>query len=78
MNVVFATVFQENGRLNMVLPGRLKPFEKDFSEIVRLEKARLIHNQRFKNIFAKIDIQPVFMNKSNLKNKNCLYKHVLN
>ena len=63
----FTTVFQENGRLNMVLPGSLKPFEKDISEIFRLEKARLIYNQRFKHIFTKIDIQPVFMNKSNLK-----------
>ena len=53
MNAVFATVFQENGKLNMVLHGSLKPFEKDLSEIFRLENARLIHNQCFKNIFAK-------------------------
>ena len=51
------------------LPGSLKPFEKDISQIFRLEKAKLIHNQHFKNIFAKIDIKPVFMNKSNLKNQ---------
>ena len=60
-------LFQEDGRLNFVLPGSLLTFKKEISEIFRLEKARLINNLRFQKVFAKIDIQPVFINRPNLK-----------
>ena len=65
--IVFASVFQENGRLNLVVPGSLLPFQKEISNIFRLEKAKFISNPRFHKVFAKIDIQPVFTNRSNLK-----------
>ena len=67
VTIVHATVFQEDGRLNLVLPGSLLPFKKEISEIFRLEKARFISNPRFQKVFAKTDIQPVFMNRPNLK-----------
>jgi len=60
-------LFQEDGRLNFVLPGSLLPFKKEISEIFRVEKARFINNLRFQKVFAKIDIQPVFINRPNLK-----------
>ena len=60
-------LFQEDGRLNLVLPGSLLPFKKEISEIFRVEKARFINNLRFQKVFAKIDIQPVFINRPNLK-----------
>ena len=67
MIIVFATVFQEDGRLNLVLPGSLQPFKKEISNIFRLEKAKFINNPRFHKVFAKVDIQPVFSNRPNLK-----------
>ena len=65
--IVIATVFQENGRLNLVLPGVLTPFKKEISNIFRLEKARIVYNRLFAKIFTNIDIQPVLTNKANLK-----------
>ena len=65
--IVYAFVFQEDGRLNLVLPGSLLPFKKEISQIFRPEKARFTNNPRFQNVFAKTDIQPVFMNRPNLK-----------
>ena len=67
MIIVFTTVFQEDGRLNMVLPGSLQPFKKEICNIFRLEKAKFISNPRFHKIFAKVDIKPVFSNRPNLK-----------
>ena len=60
--------FQENGRLNMVLPGSVLPFKKKISNLFRLEKAKFTQNQRFSKVFANIDMQPVFANRANLKN----------
>ena len=49
---VNATVFQEDGRLNLVF---------------RVEKAKFLNIPRFRKAFATTDIQPVFMNRPNLK-----------
>ena len=65
--VVDAIVFQEDGRLNMVLPGSLLPYKKEICEIFRVEKAKFMFNPRFQKAFASTDIQPVFINRPNLK-----------
>ena len=59
--------FQENGRVSLVLPGSLMQFDKEIKEIVRIEKARFLANQRFSRIFSNIEIGHVFANKANLK-----------
>ena len=77
MIFVCANVFQEDGRLNMVLPGSLQPFKKEICNIFRLEKAKFISNPRFHKIFAKVDIKPVFSNRPNLKKTACKDKDSL-
>ena len=64
---VYAIVFQEDGRLNTVLPESLLPYKKEVCEIFRGEKAKFMFNPRFQKAFASTDIQPVFMNRPNLK-----------
>ena len=59
--------FQEDGRLNLVLPGSMLPYKTEICEIFRGEKAKLMFNPRFQKDFASTDIQPVFMNRPNLK-----------
>ena len=59
--------FQESGRVSLVLPGSLMQFDKEIKEIVRIEKARFLANQRFSRIFSNIEIGHVFANKANLK-----------
>ena len=61
------TVFQVPGKVNLVLPGSLMPFKKEISNIFRVEKANFFGKKRFANVFADIDIQPVFQNGANLK-----------
>ena len=67
--VVFVntTVFSEDGRLNLVLPGSLLPYRKEIGEIFRIEKAKLFYIPRFQKAFATTDIQLVFLNRPNLK-----------
>jgi len=64
---VMLTVFQVPGKVNLVLPGSLMPFKKEISNIVRVEKANFLSKKRFANVFADIEIQPVFSNRANLK-----------
>ena len=59
--------FQENGRVSFILPGSLILFDKEIKEIVRVEKARFLANQRFSIIFCKIELGQVFSNNANLK-----------
>ena len=59
--------FQGNGRVSLVLPGSLMQFDKEIKEIVRIEKARFLANQRFSRIFSNIELGHVFANKANLK-----------
>ena len=42
-------------------------FDKEIKEIVRIEKARFLANQRFSRIFSNIELGHVFANKANLK-----------
>ena len=65
--VVICNLFQENGRVNLVLPGSLMQFNKEIKEIFRREKARFLANQRFSHIFSNIDLGHVFANNANLK-----------
>ena len=60
-------LFQEGGRVSLVLPGSLLQFDKEIKEIVRIEKARFLADQRFSRIFSNIEIGHVFANKANLK-----------
>ena len=64
---VICNLFQENGRVNLVLPGSLMQFNKEIKEIFRREKARFLANQRFSHIFSNIDLGHVFANNANLK-----------
>ena len=64
---MISTVFQALGKVNLVLPGTLLPFKKEISNIVRVEKANFLSKKRFANVFADIEIQPVFSNRANLK-----------
>ena len=59
--------FQENGRVSLVLPGSLMKFDEEIKEIIRIEKARFLANQRFSQIFANIELGHVFANNANLK-----------
>jgi len=61
------TVFQVPGKVNLVLPGSLMPFKKEISNIFRVEKANFLSKKRFANVFADIEIQPVFSHRANLK-----------
>ena len=60
-------LFQENGRLSLVLPGSLMKFDKEIKEIIRIEKARFLANQCFSQIFSDIELGHVFANNANLK-----------
>ena len=66
---MIATVFQALGKVkcNLVLPGTLMPFKKEISNIFRLEKVSFLSKKRFANVFADIEIQPVYQNRANLK-----------
>ena len=64
---MITTFFQENGRLNMVLPGSRLPFKKEIRDIFRLAIAKLIQNKHFSRVFPNIDMQPIFANRANLK-----------
>ena len=64
---MICNLFQENGRVNLVLPGSLMQFNKEIKEIFRREKARFLANQRFSHIFSNIDLGHVFANNANLK-----------
>ena len=43
------------------------PFKKDISNIFRVEKANFLSKKRFANVFADLEIQPVYLNRANLK-----------
>ena len=64
---VILTVFQVPGKVNLVLPGSLMPFKKDITNIFRVEKVNFWSKKRFANVFADLEIQPVFLNRANLK-----------
>ena len=66
---VIATVFQALGKVkcNLVLPGMLMPFKKEIANIFRLEKNNFLCKKRFADVFANIEIQPVYQNRANLK-----------
>ena len=64
---MICNLFQENGRVNLVLPGSLMQFNKEIKEIFRREKARFLANKRFSHIFSNIDLGHVFANNANLK-----------
>jgi hypothetical protein len=64
---VILTVFQVPGKVNLVLPGSLVPFKKDITNIFRVEKVNFMCKKRFANVFADLEIQPVFLNRANLK-----------
>ena len=59
--------FQALGKVNFVLLGTLMPLKKEISNIFRLEKANFLSKKRFANVFADIEIQPVYQNRANLK-----------
>ena len=73
---MISTVFQDLGKVkvNLVLPGILRPFKKEISNIFRAEKTNFLCKKRFANVFADIEIQPVFQNRANLKKKKCKIK----
>ena len=64
---VICNLFQEDGRVNLVLPGSLMQFNKEIKEIFKREKASLIANKRSSQIFSKIEVGHVFSNNANLK-----------
>ena len=64
---MICNLFQENGRVNLVLPGSQMQFNKEIKEIFRREKAGFLANQRFSHIFSNIDLGHVFANNANLK-----------
>ena len=64
-------VFQETdpfSSVNLILPGSLLPFKKEIVEIFRKEKAVLFRKQRYAKIFRDISIEPIFSNRSSIKN----------
>ena len=68
--------FQEDGRLNLVLPGSLLPYKKEIGEIFRVEKAKFLNIHRFCKAFATTDIQPGFMNRPKSEKTDCKNKLV--
>ena len=64
---VICNLFQEDGRVNLVLPGSLMQFNKEIKEIFRLEKAKFLANKGFSHIFSNIEVGHVFANNANLK-----------
>ena len=42
-------------------------FDKEIKEIIRIEKARFLANQRFSHVFSNIELGHVFANNANLK-----------
>ena len=64
---VIYNLFQEGGRVSLVLPGSLMKFDKEIKEIIRIEKARFLANQRFSRVFSDIELGHVFANNANLK-----------
>ena len=66
-SLVISTVFQVPGKVNLVLSGSLMPFKKEIANIFRVEKANFLSKKRFANVFADLEIQPVYLNRANLK-----------
>ena len=54
-------------RCNLVLPGTLMPYKKDIARIFNSEKTNFLSKKRFNNVFANIEVQPVYQNRANLK-----------
>ena len=65
--LLYLQCFQEDKRVNWVLPGSLMPLEKGINSIFRTEKARLMSNPRFSKIFSNVEIKHVFSNRATLK-----------
>ena len=64
-------VFQETdpfSSVNLILPGSLLPFKKEIVNIFRNEKQILFRKQRYAKVFRDISIEPVFSNRSSIKN----------
>ena len=64
-------VFQETdpfSSVNLILPGSLLPFKKEIVSIFRNEKQTLFRQQRYAKVFRDISIEPVFANRSSIKN----------
>ena len=64
---MICNILQEDGRVNLVLPGSLMQFNKEIKEIFRREKASLLASKRFSQIFSNIQVGHVFSNNANLK-----------
>ena len=43
------------------------PFKKEIANIFSSEKTNFLYKKRFADVFANIEIQPVFQNRANLK-----------
>ena len=68
---VICNLFQENGRVNLVLPGSLMQFNKEIKEFFRREKARFLANKRFSHIFSNIEVGHVFANNAKIEKIDC-------
>ena len=64
-------VFQETdpfSSVNLILPGSLLPMKKEIVNVFRNEKQILFRKQRYAKVFRDIRIEPVFANRSSIKN----------
>ena len=66
-SLVIPTVFQGPEKVNLALPGSLMPFKKDIAAIFIVEKASFLSKKHFANVFADLEIQPVYLNRANLE-----------
>ena len=54
-------------RLNFILPGCLTPFKDEICKMFAIEKRKFLANKRFSAVFQNTSLQPVFLNRQNLK-----------
>ena len=54
-------------RLNFILPGCLTPFKDEICKMFAIEKRKFLANKRFFAVFQNTSLQPVFLNRQNLK-----------
>jgi len=43
------------------------PYKKDIARIFHSEKTNFLSKKRFSDVFANIEVQPVYQNRANLK-----------
>ena len=68
---LFIFVFRKTdpfNSVNMIMPGFLLPFKKEIVEIFRKEKQILFRKQRYAKVFRDVSIEPIFSNRSSIKN----------